>query len=310
MTTNAAALDGHCRHTASLYADDVELITAIVEFAAPGLNAGGIFVAVATDDHAAAIESALGRAGVDTAAARADDRLIFHGAAETLAGFSAQGVHDPTGFERTVGRLIDTLAARAREIRVYGEMVALLWEDGHATAAMELEAMWNQLQRQVCFELLCGYPATVVDDGLTAIDDLYDLHTEVCSDGAPVTASRSFDASRDAPFRARCFVHDTLCGWHGEALLDDAVLLVSELATNALIHGRTGFTVRLHRDGSQLRISVRDGDVIHPRSSSRGELATSGRGLGLIAAISRNWGSVPIRGGKTVWAVLDGPAHR
>ncbi len=45
---------------------------------------------------------------------------------------------------------------------MFGEMVALLWADGQTGAAVDLEAMWNELASQYSFSLLCAYPASAV----------------------------------------------------------------------------------------------------------------------------------------------------
>jgi hypothetical protein len=58
---------------------------------------------------------------------------------------------------------------------VFGEMVALLWDFGQVNAAIEVEAMWNELAAQYPFSLLCAYPADAVGD-----DQHQDALTEVC----------------------------------------------------------------------------------------------------------------------------------
>ena len=51
---------------------------------------------------------------------------------------------------------------RKGPVRVYGEMVALLWEAGLVTAAIDVEALWNEIAARYSFSLLCGYPAASV----------------------------------------------------------------------------------------------------------------------------------------------------
>jgi hypothetical protein len=67
-------------------------------------------------------------------------------------------------------------AAKAgRPVRVFGEMVALLWDAGLIDAAIEVEAMWNEMAAQYPFSLLCAYPVQSVDG-----DHHRDALTEVC----------------------------------------------------------------------------------------------------------------------------------
>ena len=85
----------------------------------------------------------------------------------------------------------------------------------------------------------------------------------------------------------------------------DAVLVASELATNAVLHARTDYEVTVDIDDERIRIAVSDDnprDVIQVPSST---LATSGRGLGLVGRVSSHWGIDRVEdSGKVVWCEL------
>ena len=103
----------------------------------------------------------------------------------------------------------------------------------------------------------------------------------------------------------RHFLREALDHWGLQAVGDEAAVVLSELATNAVIHAGTDFTVRISASGEQrLHLSVSDGSTVMPRWASD-RLATDGRGLRLIDALSTEWG-VMLSGvkGKTVWALL------
>src|SRR5262249_40362486 len=85
---------------------------------------------------------------------------------------------------------------------------------------------------------------------------------------------------------------------------DDAQLVVSELTTNAVIHAGTPFSVAVRSDGSAVRISVQDWSTMQPVMRDDNPVALSGRGLRLIAMVSRAWGVEYGRDGKTVGAGL------
>ncbi|MEV6148865.1 ATP-binding protein [Nonomuraea sp. NPDC052129] len=92
-------------------------------------------------------------------------------------------------------------------------------------------------------------------------------------------------------------------------LYDDCVLLTSELATNAILHSRSGeggsFTVSVLAAGSLVRVLVRDGGSSGPPCACRTETqATSGRGLPLIETLSHRWGLVRENGATSVWFEL------
>jgi anti-sigma regulatory factor (Ser/Thr protein kinase) len=84
----------------------------------------------------------------------------------------------------------------------------------------------------------------------------------------------------------------------------DAKLLVSELATNAVIHAGAPFAVSVRADGSTVRISIRDWSTMRPRLRDAGPAALSGRGLRLVDALADGWGVDADPDGKTVWAEL------
>ena len=85
---------------------------------------------------------------------------------------------------------------------------------------------------------------------------------------------------------------------------DDAEMLVSELATNALLHANTQFEVMVLRTGDTVRVTVTDGSTALPRRRSFGSESTTGRGLRLVASMSSAWGVEEQAGGKAVWFEL------
>jgi hypothetical protein len=60
---------------------------------------------------------------------------------------------------KEIGGMIK-LMAKGTRLRIYGEMVAVLWARGHYHAAIWLEKLWNKLATQHDFNLLCGYPSS------------------------------------------------------------------------------------------------------------------------------------------------------
>jgi hypothetical protein len=104
---------------------------------------------------------------------------------------------------------------------------------------------------------------------------------------------------------ARRYVRELLEQCHATEVEMSAELGVSELATNAVLHGRTPFTVAVLRDGDRVRIEVTDRSPLPPQVRRVSTFASTGRGLRLVASVSSNWGIVPRPaddgGGKTVW---------
>lgn len=96
-----------------------------------------------------------------------------------------------------------------------------------------------------------------------------------------------------------------------DELAHTGALLVSELVTNAILHGRSSATVELHRPAETLRVAVRDDNPELPSVGEHPALgAEAGRGLQIVSVLARRWGVEPCDGGKAVWfeLALDGAA--
>ncbi|MFG2122957.1 SpoIIE family protein phosphatase [Streptomyces sp. NPDC048710] len=110
----------------------------------------------------------------------------------------------------------------------------------------------------------------------------------------------------EAVRHARRFTRRTLRTWGVPSdTMDAALLVVSELVTNALVH--TGGQVRLDLSlvNHRLRLAVADTSPRSPvKNTNVGWEATGGRGILLVEAVSEDWGTVPVSGGKQVWADL------
>jgi CheY-like chemotaxis protein len=127
-------------------------------------------------------------------------------------------------------------------------------------------------------------------------------------DVASIDAKRAALSGLDSPAsvsRAREFVARTLAEWDAGVDAGDALIVASELVTNAIIHGRTACELQLSITGSAVRIEARDGGGGTPDPMAPTKTGTHGRGLHIIAALTSAWGieHVP-SGGKVVWAEL------
>ena len=106
-----------------------------------------------------------------------------------------------------------------------------------------------------------------------------------------------------SPRRARSFVRRVLRDH--DLVADAAILLVSELATNAVLHARTDFAVRLYLFRSDgllvVRVEVEDANERPPMIAPTPAEATSGRGLLLVQRMAHGWGVDNSHDGKVVW---------
>jgi len=105
--------------------------------------------------------------------------------------------------------------------------------------------------------------------------------------------------------RVRAFVAEELRALERAGLIDDAVLVASELASNALLHANGIVTVSVTESGECVRISVQDRTRVPPVMARQSVEAMTGRGLRLVASLSKEWGAEPTEVGKAVWADLS-----
>ena len=85
---------------------------------------------------------------------------------------------------------------------------------------------------------------------------------------------------------------------------DDAVLVVSELVTNAIVHAGAGCTIDARHGDGRLRVEVRDRSPRAPVIRLSRPWEVGGRGLHVVAAVAEAWGWEPTVDGKCVWAVV------
>ena len=135
------------------------------------------------------------------------------------------------------------------------------------------------------------------------------------SDGGDLTARASFSPEPTAPSRARSFTRDALRSWGlPPGLIDDAVLLVSELVANGVQHAGTRLEVSCRLVGAVLEVRVADrhpARVLPDPGVRAGDTDSErGRGLLLPTAIASAWGVTYQSGDKTVWFLLPVPGRQ
>jgi anti-sigma regulatory factor (Ser/Thr protein kinase) len=93
--------------------------------------------------------------------------------------------------------------------------------------------------------------------------------------------------------------------------VDTVVLLVSEVVTNAVLHGRSDLRLRVDDRGSTARVEVADSSAKAVRMHEFGVESTTGRGLHLVAQLSLRWGAEPGTNGwgKVVWFEVGAPGE-
>lgn len=306
-------------HVVNFYDNDRDVIADVTEYVAEGLRKGEAAVIVATQAHRDALDEGLLRHGIDGSCARKSDEYLFVDAADTLSAFMVNGDPERGRFMNVVGGLIARAAKGNRRVRAFGEMVALLWEAGNVSGAIELESLWNELARAHEFSLYCAYPTSpLLDDGdLGAVSRVCEHHSGVIAplsytsrticrvlvdDAGP--RSQLFVPVPSAVPAVRRFVADTLSAWNERELVDHASLVASELATNAVRHASSAFRASISRHHSVIRIAVEDVSFMPPVKADPTPEALGGRGVSIVDRLSVRWGTDQVSDGKVVWSEL------
>lgn len=172
-----------------------------------------------------------------------------------------------------------------------GELTGVLDEFFTRTATPRLEA--------VADHVLAG----MVPGAESHNDDVTLLLAQLPA--APVDcAVTDLPAVPSAVPEGRTFLQKTLCSWECTGRADDALLLLSELLTNAVRHGEGPVTLRVCRTLTELTVEVGDRSPHLPRPRLAAKDAESGRGLLLVRALAAGWGVQPTDEGKTTWFTL------
>jgi MEDS: MEthanogen/methylotroph, DcmR Sensory domain len=159
-------------HEAGFYSDDRYLLDDLAEFIGAALMVRNAVIVVVTESHRDSLLQRLQAYGSDIGAALEQGRYISLDAADTLSIFMLNGLPDPARFLKLFGSLIATATEAARgeqtRVAVFGEMCNLLWAQGNAEAAIQVEKLGNQLAKTNDVDILCGYSLGSVQGGMNS----------------------------------------------------------------------------------------------------------------------------------------------
>jgi signal transduction histidine kinase len=192
----------HWGHSVQFYGEDSSLLDELSRFIGTALVAGDSAVVIASKVHRDALAQRLQSRGFDTATAVEQGRYIALDASETLAKFMRDGWPDAGLFTSVIGSVLEQTAAvggNTGRVAAFGEMVALLWAQGNAEAAVRLEQLWNNLARTYSLSLRCAYPMSAFNR-----EDHGDLFLKICGEHSQVIPVESYTAlpSEEERFRS------------------------------------------------------------------------------------------------------------
>jgi hypothetical protein len=144
-------------HTVQLYRDERGLIDTITTFIKVGLYLNETVLVLATAQHREKLATTL------TGDQRRHDKLRVVDAAAFLRLIMGEDGPNEAQFMQGITTILGQ-AGETGQIRVFGELVAVLGAEGQAAAAMQLEVLWNILVTKLRFSLLCAYPLDAIAD--------------------------------------------------------------------------------------------------------------------------------------------------
>jgi hypothetical protein len=179
-------------HFARFYEDDESYSEVLIGYLGNGLEDGESCIVIGTPRHREILDKRLrGRIRLKSASTNYGGRYFLLDAAETLSRILVDSWPDRERFTEVIGGLI----AQARkagngQVRIFGEMVNLLFAAGEAEKAVRLEELWNDLIAQQKFFLFCSYSTLTpyFEKNRASLGEICKLHTAIC---VPSTSSFS-----------------------------------------------------------------------------------------------------------------------
>ncbi len=145
-------------HFVQFYDTDDFFLNSLSPFVGAGLQEGDAVILAATKPHLEGLESRLLAQGFNLTAARASGQYVPLDAEQTLAQIMVEGALSPQSFMGLIGGMVAQAADGRPRVRIFGELVALLWAEGKYETAIALEELWNDLGKVHPFSLFCAYP--------------------------------------------------------------------------------------------------------------------------------------------------------
>jgi hypothetical protein len=170
-------------HLVQFYENEEVILNSLEGFLKTGIDSGESVIIIATKERLAALDKRLAKSKTDVKALKKDSAYIPLDAHETLTKFMRNGWPDEELFLQTVKELIAQARGTGnRKIRAYGEMVALLWDQGLNGATVRLEHLWNKFCQAEIFCLFCAYPkAGFTQNPEESIRQICSAHTKMVS---------------------------------------------------------------------------------------------------------------------------------
>jgi hypothetical protein len=171
-------------HVVQIYESDKVFLETLSGFVKDGLNSGECVLVIATASHLQSLNTRLRQDGYDILDLSARNLYIPLDAEVMLTKFMVNDWPDERLFMDSVSDLIADAEKSDRRVRAFGEMVAVLWANGHVGATVRLEQLWNKFCETRAFCLFCAYPQSgFSQDAAESILHICSAHSKMIAAG-------------------------------------------------------------------------------------------------------------------------------
>ena len=171
---------GPCDHVVQMYDDEQSFLSLLEGFVTGGFDANDCVVVIATEEHLHALENRLRFKGYNLFELKLQNQYVPLSAHDTLREFMINNWPDEVLFRHVMSRHIAKARTKQRNVRAFGEMVAMLYAKGHSGATVQLENLWNKICQIEGLSLFCSYPRSVFNQSaLEGILDICGTHSKM-----------------------------------------------------------------------------------------------------------------------------------
>lgn len=167
-------------HLVQIYENDTHFLNTLEGFAGCGLLSGDSVIIIATQPHLNALNDRLVQQGFDIDHLIKTNQYFPLEAHQTLGKFLVNDWPEEALFNEFISSLLTAAKQKGRKVRAFGEMVAILWEQGFSGATVRLEHLWHQLHAVDNFSLYCAYPQVGFSrDTNDCLDEICRAHSKI-----------------------------------------------------------------------------------------------------------------------------------
>jgi len=185
-------------HFVQFYEADNYLLKSLSGFIGNAINAGDGAIVVATPVHRNGLDQLMRDNGINVSRAITQGQYVSLDASETLSRFMVDGSPEPARFNSVMSGLIASITDGRTRVSAFGEMVAVLWQQGNHVGAIKLEHLWTELQKSHAFSLFCAYPLNALRG-----EQMAQPTFDVCAAHTRVIPAESYTSLTDIDARMR-----------------------------------------------------------------------------------------------------------